>query len=137
MTSSARREDLLAGGASAARGAAGEPVARHSMAVRAALRVLRFYKLLISPLFSGSCRYLPSCSDYAAEAIERHGVAAGTALGVHRLCRCHPFGGSGLDPVPLGNPWRRMFVGRHRRERAQADPVVVGPRPEDRFGGVA
>ena len=94
-----------------------------SMAVRAALRALRFYKLLISPLFTGSCRYLPSCSDYAAEAIERHGVAAGTALGVHRLCRCHPFGGSGLDPVPVSNPWRRVFVGKESAQRAQPGPA--------------
>jgi putative membrane protein insertion efficiency factor len=77
-----------------------------------ALRALRFYKLLVSPLFSGSCRYLPSCSDYTAEAIARHGAAAGVGLGVHRLCRCHPFGGSGYDPVPESNPWRAMFVGK-------------------------
>ena len=96
------------------------PSARQPLAVRAALRVLRFYKLLISPLFTGSCRYLPSCSDYTAEAIERHGVAAGMALGVHRLCRCHPFGGSGLDPVPVSNPWRRIFVGREGGQRAQS-----------------
>jgi len=79
---------------------------------RLALRALRLYKVLISPLFAGSCRYLPSCSDYAAEAIERHGVAAGIRLGARRLCRCNPFGGSGHDPVPGSNPWRALFVGR-------------------------
>ncbi|MEW5981269.1 MAG: membrane protein insertion efficiency factor YidD [Acidobacteriota bacterium] len=61
---------------------------------------LRLYKLLISPLFAGSCRYLPSCSDYMAEAVSRHGALAGVVLGLKRLARCHPWGGSGLDPVP-------------------------------------
>jgi len=95
---------------------------------RLALRVLRLYKVLISPLFAGSCRYLPSCSDYAAEAIERHGVAAGIGLGARRLCRCNPFGGSGHDPVPGSNPWRALFVDKGRAEkktgdRAQSDSV--------------
>jgi hypothetical protein len=87
---------------------------RPGPAARVALRALRLYKLLVSPLFAGSCRYLPSCSDYAAEAIARHGAASGVGLGVHRLCRCHPFGGSGHDPVPERDPWRAMFVGRGR-----------------------
>jgi len=81
---------------------------------RLALHALRLYKVLISPQFAGSCRYLPSCSDYAAEAIERHGVAAGIGLGVRRLCRCHPFGGSGHDPVPRGNPWRALLASRDK-----------------------
>jgi putative membrane protein insertion efficiency factor len=71
--------------------------------------MLRAYKWLLSPLFAGSCRYLPSCSDYTAEAIERHGVMTGIALGVHRLGRCHPWGGAGLDPVPDHGPWRKIF----------------------------
>jgi putative membrane protein insertion efficiency factor len=74
---------------------------------KALLLLLRGYKLLLSPLFAGSCRYLPSCSDYTSQAIERHGAAAGTWLGFRRLCRCHPFGGSGHDPVPAEHPWRR------------------------------
>lgn len=69
------------------------------LAVRAALAALRAYKLLLSPLFAGSCRYVPSCSDYTAEAITRYGVVRGSWLGVRRIGRCHPFGGSGLDPV--------------------------------------
>ena len=64
------------------------------------LALLRAYKLLISPLFAGSCRFHPSCSDYMAEAIRRFGVIRGTALGLHRLMRCLPFGGHGYDPVP-------------------------------------
>ena len=77
-----------------------------------AIAALRLYKTLLSPLFAGSCRYLPSCSDYTAEAIERHGAAAGTALGLRRLSRCHPLGGSGFDPVPERGPWRALVARR-------------------------
>jgi hypothetical protein len=75
---------------------------------RVVLASLRAYKTLFSPLFAGSCRYLPSCSDYMAEAVERHGTAAGTVLGLRRLARCHPIGGSGFDPVPEHQPWRAV-----------------------------
>jgi putative membrane protein insertion efficiency factor len=62
--------------------------------------VIRAYQLGISPLLLPSCRYLPSCSDYAAEAIADHGAARGLWLALKRLSRCHPWGGSGYDPVP-------------------------------------
>ena len=88
-------------------------------AARAALAALGVYKKVLSPLFAGSCRYLPSCSDYMAEAIERHGAAAGTALGLRRLSRCHPLGGSGFDPVPERGPWRAL-VSRRARVRREA-----------------
>ena len=65
------------------------------------LRVfVRLYQLLISPLLLPSCRFLPSCSDYAIEAIERHGALQGLGLALWRLARCNPWGGSGYDPVP-------------------------------------
>ena len=64
------------------------------------LGLIRGYKLLISPLFTGSCRFVPSCSDYMADAVRIHGVVRGVALGLRRLARCHPFGGHGYDPVP-------------------------------------
>lgn len=67
---------------------------------RVMLAALRAYKLLLSPLFTGSCRYLPTCSDYAAQAIREHGAMRGGWLALRRLARCHPFGGSGLDAVP-------------------------------------
>ena len=67
---------------------------------RAALLMLRLYKLLLSPMFAGSCRFLPSCSDYARDAVTTHGVMKGTWLAARRLSRCHPFGSSGYDPVP-------------------------------------
>lgn len=71
---------------------------------RAALGLLRGYKVLISPYFAGSCRYVPSCSEYAADAIAAYGVLRGCVLAIRRLARCHPFGGHGLDVVPRRKP---------------------------------
>ena len=67
---------------------------------RLLLAAIRGYQLVLSPLFAGSCRYVPSCSQYTAEAIRRHGALRGSWLGLRRLGRCHPFGSSGFDPVP-------------------------------------
>ncbi len=64
------------------------------------LGLLRAYKLLISPLFTGCCRFQPSCADYMAEAVRIHGSIRGTWLGLRRLARCHPLGSHGFDPVP-------------------------------------
>jgi uncharacterized protein len=66
---------------------------------RTALALIRAYQLLLSPVFAGSCRYTPSCSHYAAEAITRFGVLRGGMLSMKRLARCHPLGGHGFDPV--------------------------------------
>lgn len=79
------------------------PTADPSTGVRLALVLLRGYKLFISPLFTGSCRFLPSCSDYAAEAIRLYGVPYGSWLALKRLSRCHPFCAGGHDPVPRRN----------------------------------
>jgi hypothetical protein len=62
--------------------------------------LIRIYQLLISPLLGPRCRHLPSCSDYASEAIALHGPLRGGWLGLCRLARCHPWGTSGYDPVP-------------------------------------
>jgi uncharacterized protein len=62
--------------------------------------LIRLYQLLISPLIGPNCRYWPSCSEYAAEAIARHGALSGSWLAAKRLLRCHPWGGHGVDPVP-------------------------------------
>ncbi|MDR1776704.1 MAG: membrane protein insertion efficiency factor YidD [Desulfovibrio sp.] len=61
---------------------------------------IRVYQLCISPLTPPACRFLPTCSEYAAQAISRHGIARGGLLTLWRLARCHPFGGCGYDPVP-------------------------------------
>lgn len=65
-----------------------------------AILPIRIYQKIISPLFPGVCRYRPTCSEYMAEAIQIHGIVKGVYLGIHRLLRCHPWGGSGYDPVP-------------------------------------
>ena len=59
-----------------------------------------FYQYSISPLFPSSCRYLPTCSEYTKQAIYKYGFFKGTWLGLKRISRCHPWGGSGYDPVP-------------------------------------
>ena len=73
---------------------------------RTALFLIRTYQVGISPMknaflgVSVTCRYQPTCSQYAAEAIDRHGLVCGGAMSVRRICRCHPWGGCGVDPVP-------------------------------------
>jgi putative membrane protein insertion efficiency factor len=62
--------------------------------------LLRFYQLAISPMMAPSCRFYPSCSNYALEALRVHGTAKGGWLAVRRVCRCHPWNAGGLDPVP-------------------------------------
>ena len=64
------------------------------------------YRWLISPLLGPRCRYLPTCSEYALTAVSRHGALAGGWLTLKRLGRCHPWGGSGYDPVPPASPGR-------------------------------
>lgn len=58
------------------------------------------YRLVLSPWVGHGCRYQPTCSAYTLEALERHGGIKGSLLTLHRICRCHPWGGSGYDPVP-------------------------------------
>ena len=64
------------------------------------LALLRFYRYAISPMLGRNCRFVPSCSEYAVEAVQRHGALKGGWLAVRRVCRCHPFSGGGYDPVP-------------------------------------
>jgi uncharacterized protein len=61
---------------------------------------IKFYQYFISPLTGQNCRYYPSCSAYAIEALEKHGSLKGTTLAVKRVLRCHPFHAGGFDPVP-------------------------------------
>ena len=65
---------------------------------------IRFYQLTLAYFFAGACRYEPSCSAYALEAVTEHGALKGSLLAVRRLCRCHPWGAGGLDPVPPARP---------------------------------
>jgi putative membrane protein insertion efficiency factor len=84
-----------------------------SAGVRAALFALSVYKSYLSVLFAGSCRFEPTCSRYAYEAIERFGVLRGVWLGAKRLARCHPLSGKfGFDPVP--EKWEQMHTNAAR-----------------------
>ena len=62
--------------------------------------LIKIYQLFISPLFPSSCRYTPTCSHYTMEALKKYGLFKGGWLGIKRISRCHPWGGSGYDPVP-------------------------------------
>jgi putative membrane protein insertion efficiency factor len=62
--------------------------------------LIKIYQLFVSPLFPSSCRYTPTCSHYTAEALKKYGLFKGGWLGIKRILRCHPWGGSGYDPVP-------------------------------------
>ena len=95
------------------------PGVSNGIAARIALLALRIYKAYLSVLFAGSCRFEPTCSQYAYEAIARFGVARGVWLGMKRLLRCHPLSRRfGYDPVP--EKWEEM--------RANSD--VVGKTRE-------
>jgi putative membrane protein insertion efficiency factor len=98
-------------------------------AVRLALRapryvpvlLLRLYRLLISPLYGPTCRFYPSCSAYALEAFEVHGVVRGGYLTVRRLARCHPWNPGGIDPVPpMGRRTRKDQAGPSAETRNDA-----------------
>lgn len=69
--------------------------------VRLMLRVIGFYRRWMSPLLPPHCRFEPTCSAYAAEAVSRHGALRGGGIALHRLARCHPFCRGGFDPVPV------------------------------------
>lgn len=86
---------------------------------RILIGVVRGYQLLISSWTPPTCRFAPSCSSYAIEAIQAHGAFKGAWLAARRIARCHPWGGHGYDPVPLRNS--------HRLTRAAGD---MGPNDE-------
>jgi uncharacterized protein len=80
----------------------------NGLVARGLVGILRVYQLTLSALIGRRCRYLPTCSEYAMEAITRHGPWRGLRLGAGRVCRCHPWGGDGFDPVPEEWPNRRQ-----------------------------
>ena len=75
-----------------------------SPAARLLALPVRAYRLVLSPWLGHACRYQPTCSAYALEALERHGALRGGWLAARRLARCHPWGGTGYDPVPGADP---------------------------------
>jgi uncharacterized protein len=86
--------------------------------------VIRAYQLTLSSIAGTHCRHLPTCSAYMDEAIARHGLWAGSAMGIARLLRCHPWGTSGFDPVPEALPrnarWWRPWTYAARRRQGRA-----------------
>jgi putative membrane protein insertion efficiency factor len=92
---------------------------------RLLIGLVHIYRLAVSPVLAPSCRYWPSCSEYAIEALRRHGAARGSWLTARRLCRCHPWSAGGVDEVPASlfpagstpsnNRWR-AYVGDSRRD---------------------
>jgi putative membrane protein insertion efficiency factor len=78
---------------------------------------LRFYKGAISPYLPAACRFVPSCSEYAAEAVAKHGLVYGSALGLWRILRCNPFVRGGYDPVPAKKAAKA--VGAERSQAGQ------------------
>lgn len=73
------------------------------MIVATLKKLINAYHVAISPWLGSRCRFVPSCSDYAIQALETHGAAKGSWLSAKRVCRCHPWGGHGHDPVPEKN----------------------------------
>lgn len=85
---------------------------------------VRAYRLLLSPWLGHGCRFQPTCSAYALDALERHGAVRGGWLALRRLMRCHPWGGQGYDPVPGADPAHdreRTDAARRARERTGRD----------------
>lgn len=76
---------------------------------------VKCYRTCISPMFPPTCRYRPTCSQYALEALQKHGAIKGTWLTLRRLLRCHPWGGCGYDPVPPPKPKTKSARARDPR----------------------
>jgi hypothetical protein len=91
---------------------------------RGLIAFVRAYRLLLSPWLGNACRFEPTCSVYAIAALERHGAAAGTALAIGRIARCHPWCAGGHDPVPAQPP--QPFRALIERSRARSSPSASG-----------
>lgn len=106
-----------------------------SVGQKTARAAIRTYQLTLSALIGRRCRYLPTCSDYTGDAIADHGVWPGAWIGLARICRCNPWGGSGFDPPPKALPadsrWYRPWrYGQWRTPVCEAVEAIVPPLPE-------
>lgn len=93
------------------------PVTSPSLPAALFIALIRGYQLFVSPALPSSCRYLPTCSEYARQAIADHGAVKGGFLAARRVLRCHPWGGAGLDPVPERGPEAASKAPAERRGR--------------------
>jgi uncharacterized protein len=95
----------------------------------AAHAIIRAYQLTLSSLVGRQCRYLPTCSQYTDQAIQRHGLWAGGWMGLARICRCHPWGGEGYDPPPQTRPPGAgpLTPWRYGQWRFRCDPAFTDP----------
>jgi uncharacterized protein len=110
-----------------------EPAAGPSVAVRILLTLLSGYRRFVSPALGPHCRFYPSCSAYAVDAVRGHGALRGSWLTVRRLSRCHPFHPGGLDPVPpSARSARAMAGGPDRAGDGTADCTAAGRTAADR-----
>ncbi len=94
------------------------------------LWLLRGYRFFLSPWLGNSCRFWPSCSVYAMEAIETHGALKGSYLTVMRVGRCHPYSAGGVDPVPVAFRWRCWCHEAKPPAAAESAPAYAPPRSE-------
>ena len=88
------------------------------------------YRTFVSPLLGPRCRFAPSCSAYAAQALGTHGALRGGWLVVRRLARCHPFHPGGHDPVPPARSWGTMYSEQHPAPPPDSRPLAVPARPD-------
>ncbi len=95
---------------------------------RILLALLRIYKIALSPYLGSQCRFLPTCSDYARDAIVRHGAGRGSWMAACRLCRCHPFAQGGYDPVP-GTATRAADAASSATAPGRPPVTIRLPRP--------
>lgn len=91
--------------------------------------LLVVYRAVVSPLYGDVCRYYPSCSSYALQAVQLHGLVLGSVLGARRLLRCHPWAAGGVDDVPTSIPLHRPAPGRTRFAVTRLG-FVAGPRKD-------
>lgn len=103
----------------------------HRLPQQLLINLVRAYRFALSPWLGSACRFEPTCSAYALEALESHGALAGTYLTAHRLCRCHPLGSGGVDLVPSQAPtlFRHLAKGF---ERPAARPATAPLLPIDK-----